>query len=135
MVREHDTSARTTGSLPALLLALVALPLACATSQPKGPDAFARRASFDFNCPAEELDFAPIKESSPRTYGVRGCNRRSTYTESCQRVYDYGPAFYRDRCVWVLDGPIQVDQQAPVPVQPPAPAPPSPPAPPAPSAS
>ncbi len=56
---------------------------ACGAPAPKGPNAFARRASFDLNCPVEQLDFVPIKESSPRTYGVIGCHRRTTYTEAC----------------------------------------------------
>ncbi len=90
---------------------------ACGSPPPKGPNAFARRAAFDFNCPVGQLDFVAIKESSPRTYGVTGCHRRTTYTEVCGL----------GSCVWVMDGPLQVEVPAaasPAPATPP----PSPPA-------
>jgi hypothetical protein len=93
----------------------VASGLACATPHPKGPNAFARRAAFDFDCPAEQLDFVPIKKSEPRTYGVKGCNKRATYSEVCS--YNHG-------CLWVMDGPLQVEVPVPKPAASAAPAPP-----------
>ncbi len=89
---------------------------ACGAPAPKGPNAFARRASFDLNCPVEQLDFVPIKESSPRTYGVIGCHRRTTYTEACSTAA-YGMYGIERRCVWVMDGPLQTEVPAPAPAR------------------
>ena len=53
------------------------------------------RASFDLDCPAQQLR---ITEIDARTRGVRGCGQRVTYIESCS---DSRRA--RNTCTWVLN--------------------------------
>jgi hypothetical protein len=105
-----------------LLTMLAATVLACGASspEPKGPNAFARQAAFDLNCPVDQLGYVPIKTSIPRTYGVVGCHKRVTYVEICS-IAMYG--FLRDEsCQWTMSGPIQVQVAAPRPAPPIAPA-------------
>jgi len=64
-----------------------------------------RRASFDFQCPKEQLHYYEIDK---RSYGVSGCNRRATYVESCQQG--------NINCTWVLNGAVESTE----PVAPPA---------------
>ena len=55
------------------------------------------RASFDMNCPSDQLQ---IVEIDGRTQGVMGCGKRNTYVESCER---YGQTGGKTGCSWVLN--------------------------------
>jgi hypothetical protein len=54
------------------------------------------RASFDLNCPGEQLEVTPLTSEmmETATYGVQGCSKKATY------VYTPGPGA-------VLNSPIQ----------------------------
>lgn len=53
------------------------------------------RASYDMNCPEEELVVINIDH---RTKGIRGCGKKSTYLENCEHM-----ARIRSSCAWKLD--------------------------------
>lgn len=55
------------------------------------------RASFDMNCPDNQLQ---IVEIDGRTQGVIGCGKRNTYIESCEQ---YGRTGGKTGCSWVLN--------------------------------
>lgn len=57
-----------------------------------------RRASFDFQCPQDQLRYMEIDN---RAVGVVGCNKRATYIETCR-----GQGF-AEECTWVLNGGIE----------------------------
>ena len=58
-----------------------------------------KRASFDLDCPEGQITLVEI---DPRTTGVRGCDRKATYVETCETGSgDYGT--YRTNCTWVLN--------------------------------
>jgi hypothetical protein len=59
------------------------------------------RASFDLNCPEEQLR---IERIDSRTRGVRGCGRQGVYIENCQTcsVGDNNSQ-QRCNCTWVVD--------------------------------
>jgi hypothetical protein len=77
----------------ASILAVSAFPFACggATVEQLGP-----RASFDLNCPSNQLSVVKLDE---RTMGVQGCGQRATYVESCTSVDGYG----KHGCTWVMN--------------------------------
>lgn len=92
---------------------------ACGPPQAKGPNEFARHAAFDLDCPWEQLDFIPLKKSTPQTWGVKGCHKRATYSEVCS-IAMYG-MLRQERCTWIMNGPLQVEAAAPEPAAAPAP--------------
>ena len=60
-------------------------------------DQLRTRAAFDFNCPADQVQFVPLDD---RTQGVTGCGQRATYVESCGSHDGYGG---KHDCTWVLN--------------------------------
>ncbi|MBZ0118606.1 MAG: hypothetical protein K8H88_16500 [Sandaracinaceae bacterium] len=52
-----------------------------------------RRASFDLQCPSEQLRWTTIDES---TQGVRGCRQQATYVRVCRPADGL-----RDGCTWI----------------------------------
>ena len=78
------------------LLVAVAAGSACAS----GP-ALAPRAAFDLNCPEDRLSYT---ELGGKSWGVRGCGQRATYTEVCGNngfVMSGNVAIPIKKCVWV----------------------------------
>lgn len=62
------------------------------------------RASFDMNCPREELDVTVLSQSSLNvlnTAGVRGCGQQAVYIRR------------NDHTNWVLDTPTSTDAASP----------------------
>jgi len=96
-------------SILALAVSSWLLP-ACTPSAPVHPNAFDRRASFDLNCPWQNLDFTPISEQ-PAVYGVTGCGKRATYVRRCETKIFQGTDF-GGPCSWSIDGVIQPDGAA-----------------------
>lgn len=70
--------------------------LGCATTKEAHP--LTRRASFDFQCPREQLRYTELDE---RAWGVSGCGKRATYIMACQ-----GQG-WNEECTWVLNGAIE----------------------------
>ncbi len=43
-------------------------------------DAIRKRASFDLDCPAAQLELVPLEDAeAPPQYGVKGCGKRAVY--------------------------------------------------------
>jgi hypothetical protein len=59
-------------------------------------DQLLSRASFDLDCPRNNLRTVTIDD---RTVGVRGCDQRVTYLEQCDRDRYGNP----ENCTWVLN--------------------------------
>jgi hypothetical protein len=84
------------------VVALIAtLGAGCATTDESyAVPALHKQASFDLACPASQLQ---IMETSQNTYGVKGCNKRTSYTlGSCN-------ASTRE-CSFTRASPIEVDR-------------------------
>jgi hypothetical protein len=81
-----------------LALALLLIAACGATSQQ-----LVRRASFDLNCPQEQIS---VHQIDRRTRGARGCGQRAVYIQSCQGG---GTAA---ACTWVLNADSTRDQSA-----------------------
>ena len=83
------------------LCALVGLSMvvlgACAASTNATRDQLSKRASFDLDCPGESLEFVEI---DARTTGVRGCDQRATYVESCKPCAN---GYVGCECSWILN--------------------------------
>jgi hypothetical protein len=62
--------------------------------------ALRKRAAFDLHCDAAKLSLTPFDS---RTYGLEGCGRRATYSNSCmdRDRSDPGDVGY---CTWVQTG-------------------------------
>jgi hypothetical protein len=73
----------------------------CATTKEVHP--LTKRASFDFQCPTDQLLYYELDR---RSYGVSGCDKRATYVETCQ-----GQGF-SEQCTWVLNGAVESTQPA-----------------------
>ncbi len=73
-----------------ILFALVLLVAGCAASI----DQLAKRASFDLDCPREDLHY---RELDAQTMGVRGCGRQATYVEVCRSG---------ENCTWVMNNAL-----------------------------
>lgn len=59
-----------------------------------------KQASFDLACPASQLQ---IMEISQNTYGVKGCDKRTSYTlRSCDAV--------TRECSFTRAAPIEIDR-------------------------
>jgi len=69
----------------------------CAVSTNATQDQLSRRAAFDLDCPAESLEFVEI---DARTMGVRGCEQRATYVESCKPCAN---GYVGCECTWILN--------------------------------
>jgi hypothetical protein len=58
-----------------------------------------KRAAFDFQCPADQLQLEPIEDhgphSAPTQYGVAGCGQRGAYINTWPEYESSGN--------WVLD--------------------------------
>lgn len=86
-----------------LLLVAVALavPAGCCTAlyntAGASPEQLVARASFDLDCPRDQL---VVVDLDARTRGVNGCGRRATYVEQCQRYGDLG---HKEGCSWVMN--------------------------------
>ena len=64
-----------------LLFGCSALVSVRAAHNEAGQDAVRERASFDFECPSDQLTLMSLESESefPTQYGVTGCGRRSVY--------------------------------------------------------
>ena len=59
-----------------------------------------KQASFDLACPAAQLQ---IMETSQNSYGVKGCNKRTSYTlGACNAA--------TRECSFTRSGPIEADR-------------------------
>lgn len=71
----------------------------------KAVDELEKRASFDLNCPREQIEWTSLGE---RTRGATGCGRQASYLWVCQRANDkYGRDIGRyddDSCQWLIQG-------------------------------
>jgi hypothetical protein len=86
------------------ILAAPSLLFACgggATIEQLGP-----RASFDLNCPPDQLSIVKLDD---RTIGVQGCAQRATYIENCGMVDGYGG---KHGCTWVMNNDRRSAQAA-----------------------
>lgn len=88
----------------AAVLLILGVASGCATTKTVHP--LTRRASFDFQCPTDQLRYTEIDN---RSYGVSGCGRRAMYIETCQ-----GEGWMRE-CTWVLNGAVESYAPAPQP--------------------
>jgi hypothetical protein len=77
------------------------------------------RASFDLQCPDEQLRFQWFDTKS---FGVAGCNRRATYVETCHQ----GALATMRECTFVRNGAVESTPVESPPPQAPQPTPPSP---------
>jgi hypothetical protein len=91
-------------SARSFILALLLFQSACAAAT---LEQLRRRASFDLDCPEGELEVVELDE---RTKGVRGCGRRATYIEHCDRVYteqtigaQSSGSTAKTDCTWVMN--------------------------------
>jgi len=55
----------------------------CATFEER-VTAVKKRASFDLDCPEQQLEFSQL---SPHVVGVKGCGKRKSYTVKCDDGY------------------------------------------------
>ena len=78
----------------ALGLFLVGLLGSCATTSEL--DNLRKRASFEMNCPENEVRVSSLDDES-KTYGVNGCGQRAVYLWHCS-----GGAL-AEECKWVLN--------------------------------
>lgn len=70
------------------LAALAALAAACVTTTDESyaVPAIHKQAAFDLDCPSSQLQ---IMETSDNVYGVKGCDKRTSYrVASCDTVAD-----------------------------------------------
>ncbi|MBI4820654.1 MAG: hypothetical protein HY791_30600 [Deltaproteobacteria bacterium] len=81
------------GRIPVILGVIAAgvLTGACGATR----EQLVKRASFDLNCPAEQLE---VHELDGRTNGIRGCGRQATYVEQCEVVQGS-----RGNCTWIMN--------------------------------
>lgn len=61
-----------------------------------------RRASFDMNCPEEQLRLVGIDRE---TTGVTGCGKRAAYIEVCKAPSDP----LNKQCTWVKNSETKTD--------------------------
>ncbi|MBU1410617.1 hypothetical protein KKC22_03775 [Myxococcota bacterium] len=54
---------------------------ACAATTAQKKNLALKRATFDLNCPRDQMN---IVDLSNDTYGVAGCNQRATYLVQCE---------------------------------------------------
>ena len=73
-----------------------------ATASPYSPDetALRKRGAFDLHCDNGQLRVVPFDS---RSYGVEGCGRRITYSNSCPDRDRQDPS-NEGRCTWVRSG-------------------------------
>lgn len=76
----------------ALVIGSMLMVAGCGATQ----DQLIRRATFDLQCPQQNLSVVQIDS---RTRGVSGCGQKAVYVESCT-----GPGNNTD-CTWVLNTP------------------------------
>jgi hypothetical protein len=62
----------------------------------KRVDELERQASFDLNCPREQIQWTTLGE---RTRGATGCGRQASYVWVCTRPRD----MYDDGCQWIMN--------------------------------
>lgn len=60
-------------------------------------DKLLKRASFDMDCPESSLEIVEIDD---RTRGVKGCNQRATYVETCKPCAN---GYVGCECTWLLN--------------------------------
>jgi hypothetical protein len=82
--------------MKAAVVLVCVLAFGCATTKQVHP--LTKRASFDLQCPGEQLHYYELSE---RSYGVKGCDKQATYVESCR-----GGA-WSEECTWVLNGMVE----------------------------
>jgi hypothetical protein len=63
-------------------------------------DELEKRASFDLNCPREQIEWTTLGK---RTRGATGCGRQASYAWVCAREGD----MYDDACQWILNSAAQ----------------------------
>jgi hypothetical protein len=74
-----------------MLIVLVVIATGCSAPQ----RTLKMRASFDLDCPIEQLN---INRMGINTIGVSGCGKEAAYTEKCQSDFWSAPV-----CSWVID--------------------------------
>jgi hypothetical protein len=89
-------------SMPLLLLALAACDLTPDPASPQAMDELQKRASFDLNCPGEQLRWTSL---GYRTRGVAGCGRQGTYLWNCRPI----PGAAVERCEWLMNNAANLD--------------------------
>lgn len=81
-----------------VLAAVLILP-GCASVDTYAMPALKKQASFDMNCPEDQLQ---VQETGKFKYGVRGCEKRASYAMyMCSRV--------TQECTFVMDGAVAKD--------------------------
>jgi hypothetical protein len=67
-----------------LAVAICSLALGCTTTKTVTRDEIKPRASFDLDCPEDEVDVT-LTEGGGRegTYGAQGCGKKVEYTADC----------------------------------------------------
>jgi hypothetical protein len=71
----------------------------CASVDTYAMPALKKQASFDMNCPEDQLQVA---ETGTYKYGVKGCGKRATYAMyACNRM--------TKECTFLLDGAVNTD--------------------------
>ena len=83
----------------ALVAALAVCGMGCAMYDAKA--ALVRRASFDLQCPAEQLQTTRLGNN---TEGVVGCGQRATYVNKCPNPSQALASVGEDQCPWLLNG-------------------------------
>lgn len=79
-----------------MLALFVSASLAC-TPQLASKDKLLKRASFDMDCPESSLEVVEIDD---RTRGVKGCDQRATYVETCKPCAN---GYVGCECTWLLN--------------------------------
>lgn len=79
-----------------MLALFVSTSLAC-TPQLASKDKLLKRASFDTDCPESSLEIVEIDD---RTRGVKGCDQRATYVETCKPCAN---GYIGCECTWLLN--------------------------------
>src|SRR5262245_22027502 len=70
--------------------------------------ALRKRGSFDLRCDEDKLH---VTQFDSRSYGVEGCGRRTTYSNSCPDRNWQDP-LSQGRCTWVQTGTTSSDPLA-----------------------
>ncbi len=84
--------------LLSVVVAATLFTAACATSRPRKQreDPLVRMASFDLDCPKEQLVFQRLGRGA---FGVSGCGQRAKYVLLCRQV---GSGIFEESdCQWV----------------------------------
>ena len=94
-------------------LVAVMLVGACVSCMGATQETLLKRAAFDLNCKANNIEIVTIDK---RTRGVTGCAQRVTYVETCRACANGYPSC---DCTWVLNGDARkMESKAAAPAKP-----------------